>query len=230
MHKAPALDLVAMFMIGSVEGPAQVHAELLKQIQKLTSADLPMLLLFHAQLVDELQGGKLPITLYESVQEQHDGGAEADVKFRELTFEVETGEAEMIGVDFVAKGGGNATAVPKADVSGSTAEASSGRDMDKEKKTKGKGKAKDKDGEDAEVNGATTSVLSAEDEELIASLTAKANAIKMLYQRLLPHPLISQNTTIQLPHRRSLHRSTSREHKPHSPQKHQCDALPVYRS
>ena len=189
VHKAPALDLVAMFMPGSVDGPSQAHADLVKQVQGLTSTDSLMLLLFHAELVDQLQGGKLPISLYETVQEQHEGGGDGEIKFRELNFEVETSDSEMIAVDFVATGGGNATAVPKADTSAgassaaaASGEASGSKDKEKDKKTKGKGKAKD--GEDAETNGVSASALSPEDEELIASLTAKANAIKMLNQRL----------------------------------------------
>ena len=204
VHKAPALDLQAVFMLGPLEqGPGQMHAEIVRQVLGLTSAsassggsssgDSIMLLLFHPELVEQLQGGKLPITLYESVQEQQEGGGgEVELKFRELAFEVETGEAEMIGVDFVATGGGNATAVSRtetataAGASLTSAEGSSKeKDKDKDKKVKGKGKAKDKDGEEAETNGAATvNVLSAEDEELIASLTAKANAIKMLDQRI----------------------------------------------
>ena len=34
-----------------------------------------------------------------------------NIKFRELPYSIETGETEMIGVDFVARGGGNATSV-----------------------------------------------------------------------------------------------------------------------
>lgn len=186
VHKAPSLDLVAMFMLGSVNGPVDAHAALLKQVQTLTATDSLMLVLFHPELVDQLQGGKLPITLYESVEEQHESGGEGDIKFRELSFEVETGEAEMIGVDFVATGGGNATAVPKADAAtgaSPTQESSSSKDKEKDKKTKGKGKAKDQSSDDAEPDS-TSHALSPEDEELIASLTAKANAIKMLNTRL----------------------------------------------
>lgn len=177
VHKAPALDLVALFMLGSVEGPAAVHAGVIQQVQQITGTDSVMLLLFHPEMVNELQGGKLPVTLYETVQEAE--GGDAALQFRELGFEVETGEAEMIGVDFVATGGGNATAVPKAEVASSVGESST-----KEKQTKGKGKGKQKDGDEAETNGALSNVLSAEDEELIASLTAKVNAIKMLNSRL----------------------------------------------
>lgn len=174
VHKAPALDMVALFTLGPVEGPQPAHLPVLHQVQSLTSSDSIMLLMFHPELVDNLQGGKLPITLYESVEEM-----EADtmhVRFRELQFEVETGDAEMIGVDFVAKGGGNATAVRKAEPAQTAASSS------KEKKGKGKGKAKEDESELA-----TTSpghVLSSEEEELISSLNAKVNAIKMLNERL----------------------------------------------
>lgn len=174
VHKAPALDMVALFTLGPVDGPQPAHLPVLKQVQTLTSSDSIMLLMFHPELVDNLQGGKLPITLYESVEE-----IEADtlqVRFRELQFEVETGDAEMIGVDFVAKGGGNATAVRKAEVASGAASGS------KDKKGKGKGKAKEEEGDSATT--ASGHVLSSEEEELVSSLTAKANAIKMLNERL----------------------------------------------
>ncbi|KAK0919158.1 hypothetical protein LTR91_022263 [Friedmanniomyces endolithicus] len=172
VHKAPPLDLVAIFALGPVEGPQKVHLPMLKQVQQLTGNDSVMLLLFHGELVDQLQGGKLPISLYESVQEQEG----AQTKFRELSFEVETGEAEMIGVDTVAKAGTAATAVQRADAAQAGGEASK-----KATGSKGKGKAKDKDKEDdTEAAG----ILSPEDDELIASLTAKANAIRMLNDRI----------------------------------------------
>ncbi|KAK4561683.1 hypothetical protein LTR86_004362 [Recurvomyces mirabilis] len=172
VHKAPALDLVALFTMGPVEGPQEIHLPVLKQVQQLTGNDGIMLLLFHGALMDQLQGGKLPISLYESVQEQ-DG---EKVLFREMSFGVETGEAEMIAVDTVAKGGSTAVAVQKGDIAQTTEGAN------KNQKGKGKGKAKDKEDE---ANGeAAAGTLLAEDDELIASLTAKSNAIKMLNQRI----------------------------------------------
>lgn len=38
-------------------------------------------------------------------------GTKPELRFRELPFTVETGQAEMIAVDFVAKGGGAALAI-----------------------------------------------------------------------------------------------------------------------
>lgn len=58
-------------------------------------------------------------------------GRQLQMRFRELAFEVETGEAEMIGIDFIAKGGGNATAITDGETQPETRSA------------KGKGKAND---------------------------------------------------------------------------------------
>jgi hypothetical protein len=126
------------------------------QLQTEYNLESAIFLLFHPELVAQSGGGagKLPLSLYETVWTSDSSmevdGAERNqsLKFRELRYSVESGEAEMISVDFVARGGANATAVeaPKA----------------KEEK-KGKGKTKD-----GETNGATQpeqSYLSAEDDE-----------------------------------------------------------------
>jgi len=131
--------------------------------------------------------GKLPLTLFEGVRTTTEAGsmdvdgADSPYKFRELAYSVETGEAEMISVDFVARGGGNATAITQSKPP---------QKDSKDDKTKGKGKAQ---GGDAQVNGVqSASYLTAEDEEIITSLTAKANAIKMLHQRIaLLHTYLS---------------------------------------
>ncbi|WPH02966.1 Hypothetical protein R9X50_00583800 [Acrodontium crateriforme] len=201
VHKVPALDLVALFMIAPVDGPQAAHVPVMTQVQRLASTDSLMLLLFHPEMVDALQGGRLPISLFESVQELE--GEKMSLRFRELTFEVETGEAEMIGVDFVAKGGGNATSVAKnSSVKGEAGSSQA------QKVSKGKSKAKEKDEDDMDGSGSFVSVLSPEDEELIATLTAKANAIKMLNQRInlirsyltsLPASYLSDSSSTQTP-------------------------------
>ena len=61
-------------------------------------------------------GSKLPLTIYESNyevdelkqdqgedKEMRDGEPVLKLKFRELPYSVETGEAEMISMDFVAR-------------------------------------------------------------------------------------------------------------------------------
>ncbi|KAF2806186.1 uncharacterized protein BDZ99DRAFT_465840, partial [Mytilinidion resinicola] len=193
VHKVPALDLVGWFTLGPSTGPQSHMLPIHTRIQELYN-DSPILLMFHPgdAIAEVKAGGKLPLTLYESINETgpvilNDKAMDIDgaptgkpVKFRELVYTVETGEAEMIGVDFVARGGGNATAVegtkPKASSPKSAPEAS------EESSKKGKGKAK----EASKVEGAIdeSSVLTAEDEEILSSLIAKSNAIKMLSTRI----------------------------------------------
>ncbi|TAQ86350.1 hypothetical protein B7494_g5321 [Chlorociboria aeruginascens] len=184
VHKAPALDLVGWYTTLSTSGPQPVHLPLHRQILSKYN-ESAILLGFHPTVVSEGSvGGKLPLTIYESnyeAEETHghggedkemeDGDALINLKFRELPYSVETGEAEMISVDFVARGGGNATAVDSAKKS-SPIESST---------KKGKSRAPTKSEENAQ---AEQNCLSTADEELIASLTAKANSIKMLHSRI----------------------------------------------
>ncbi|KAH0354523.1 COP9 signalosome-like protein subunit 6, partial [Aureobasidium melanogenum] len=174
VHKSPPLDLVAIFTLAPPSGPLPDHVPILQQLQHSYNDSL-MLLLFHPQTIldGSLTGGKLPISIYESYYEpgsenadkgmQVEGwgmGRQLQMRFRQLPFEVETGEAEMIAVDFVAKGSGSAA------VQNSATPASKGKSR-------------------AEGSAATNDVqLSSADEEVISSLTAKYNAIKMLHQRI----------------------------------------------
>lgn len=165
VHSAPALELVGWFTTAPVTGPESAHVPIHQQILH-TYNETAILLAFHPSSVLEgaAVGGKLPLTIYESVYDNNEGqgmeidGAEAplDLKFRELPYSVETGEAEMISVDFVARGGGNATAIDSAakDTKGQASQKAIGQ-VDK------KGKAVDK--ESKAVDDA--SILSPEDEE-----------------------------------------------------------------
>ncbi|KAH7061201.1 hypothetical protein B0J12DRAFT_564978 [Macrophomina phaseolina] len=190
VYKSPALDLVGWFTLGAPAGPEPHHLSIHEYIQNVHN-ETALLLLFHPESVLEgnATGGKLPLTIYESLWEGSggndkptsmdiDGGAPGQgkqLKFRELTYSVETGEAEMIAVDFVAQGGGNATAVDQArKVSVAAVEGSS----------KGKSKGKMKAEVEAPAADDDTVPLTSEDEELLASLTAKSNAIKMLRARI----------------------------------------------
>ncbi|KAL8684764.1 MAG: hypothetical protein Q9224_006146, partial [Gallowayella concinna] len=188
VHKQPPLELVGWFTTTPPTGPAAPHVPIHQQIIHDYN-ETAVLLAFHPTsiLAGAGQSGKLPLTIYESVYE----GQEADrdqsmdldgqetplnLKFRELPCSVDTGEAEMISVDFVARGGGNAT------------------DVDASTKMKGKGqasqapvvdKASKEAGSQQEAKALNdSSLLSPEDEELITSLTARANAIKMLHTRI----------------------------------------------
>lgn len=147
--------------------------------------------MFHPSDADSeaTTAGKLPLTLYESTYENASGGPNDKsmdidgavqnkaLKFRELVYTVETGEAEMIAVDFVARGGGNATAV---EGSSAATKGKSGKGAEEQDK-KAKGKQKELPREETIDE---SSVLTAEDEELLSTLTAKMNAIRMLSRRI----------------------------------------------
>lgn len=177
VHKQPQLDLVGWFTLGPATGPLPHHLPIHTRISELYT-ESPILFLFHPSdaLSEATAAGKLPLTLYESVYESAtggpndktmdiDGAAQARaLKYRELVYSIETGEAEMISVDFVARGGGNATAVEGTSAPAPKAEASKAEE-DKSKKGKGKQKEKLKE----EVIDEST-ILSAEDDERMYSL------------------------------------------------------------
>jgi COP9 signalosome complex subunit 6 len=193
VHKVPALDLVGWYTILPTSGPQPAHLPVHRQILDEFN-ESAILLGFHpSAVVDGPVGGKLPITIYESNYEAEeitpDGGEDKEMtdgepllglRFKELPYTIETGEAEMIGIDFVARGGGNATAVDGTVNVEKPASSPEG--------LKGKGKTRAAKKSDDQEVGATKSedqhILSREDEELIASLTTKANAIKMLRSRI----------------------------------------------
>jgi COP9 signalosome complex subunit 6 len=169
VHKSPALDLVGWFTLGPSTGPSEHHLPIHTRLQEVYN-ESPILLLFHpADAVAEFSaGGKLPLTLYESVFDSGPGmdidgaGQHWPLKFRELVYTVETGEAEMISVDFVARGGGNATAIDSTKAAAAAPKAAA--EMAEESK-KGKGKAKDAAAAAKEGTIDESAVLTAEDEE-----------------------------------------------------------------
>jgi COP9 signalosome complex subunit 6 len=203
VHKVPALDLVGWYTILPTSGPQPVHLPIHRQILHSYN-ESAILLGFHPTAVLEgSAGGKLPLTIYESNYEAEDtstvAGEDKEMKdsepqlalrFKELPYSVETGEAEMISVDFVARGGGNATAVD-----GTVKKLGAENSEPSSDKGKGKTRASKKaEEQDADISKADDQhILSREDEELIASLTAKANAIKMLHARITLIAVYLQN-------------------------------------
>ena len=122
VHQAPQLDLVGWFTTAPVAGPEAIHGALHEYILQ-NHNETAVLLAFHPSgtIQGNSAGAKLPLTIYESLYESIGDSGEAmdtgeqegrlELRFRELPYSIETGEAEMISVDFVARGGGNATAV-----------------------------------------------------------------------------------------------------------------------
>ncbi|KAI1450203.1 hypothetical protein F5Y02DRAFT_106113 [Annulohypoxylon stygium] len=210
VHKSPQLDLVGWYTVLPKSGPTPnilpIHQHILKEKNESS-----LLLAFHPEeSVEHSAGSKLPLTIYESDyeadepkadqgedKEMRDGDPPLKLKFRELPYSVETGEAEMISMDFVARGAGNATVVEKKTSSKSTAEAD----------PKGKQPLKAGGAGDAGQEESEDYVLETEDEEMIAALNAKTNAIKMLQSRVnllttylerLPPSYLSPNNATNL--------------------------------
>ncbi|KAK1729009.1 hypothetical protein CaCOL14_008537 [Colletotrichum acutatum] len=188
VHKDRSLDLVGWYTLLAVTGPTPtilpIHHQLLSEFNESA-----LLLGFHPEEVfTHSVGGKLPMTIYESNYEvddpraaeaegedkkMDDGESKLKLRFRELPYTVETGEAEMISMDHVARGAGNATAVeaPKETAKPKVQLVESG--------SKRRVVVADSaDSDDAEAQ------LSPEEEEMVAALTAKANAVKMLQGRI----------------------------------------------
>jgi len=138
--------------------------------------------------------GKLPISVYESVQEadpisndgamQVDGKEAATLQFRSVPYVIETDETEMIAINYVAKGAGSAVAVAEAS----------------QLETKQSGEAslsgpRTRGAEQKEVNSSKDAptekvqIFTTEEEDQLAGMTTRLNSVKMLQQRL---QLISQ--------------------------------------
>ncbi|KAI1775172.1 hypothetical protein F4818DRAFT_40777 [Hypoxylon cercidicola] len=189
IHNSPQLDLVGWYTVLPKSGPTPsilpIHSWILSEHNESS-----LLLAFHPEeAVQHSAGSKLPLTVYESNyeadepkaeqgedKEMRDGDPPLKLKFRELPYSVETGEAEMISMDFVARGAGNATVVEPR-------EAKTATQSTTETDPKGKQPAKVPEARDTD-HDFQEHVLSREDEEMIAALTAKANAIKMLQARV----------------------------------------------
>ncbi len=124
VHKVPALDLIGWWATAPPSGPTSAHLPVHRQILQ-SHNESAIFLAFHPSQVKEASAtqGKLPLTVYESVYEgesvtesgkamQVDGEEQSlNIRFRELPYTVETGEAEMIGIDTVARTARNAAAI-----------------------------------------------------------------------------------------------------------------------
>jgi COP9 signalosome complex subunit 6 len=204
VHKAPALDLVGWFTLLPTSGPSTIHLELQGQISKLAEGlDTPptVLLGFHpTQAVTKPEGGALPITVYEWSDDEPSTGkevpagkevemtdsqaSEARGVFKIIPYTIESSEAERIAVDSVARGSGNATAVPPVAAARVPQSAATIEEKSKGKKRTSDSTMKESEEPEAPKELDPESVLSPADQEQIAALTAKANAVKMLQSRI----------------------------------------------
>lgn len=189
VHKDRMLDLVGWYTLIAKTGPTPdilpTHTAM------LDLNDSSLLLGFHPdELAHASAGAKLPLTIYESNYEVDDDASRAEddedkkmqdsdpplkLKFRELQYTVEAGTAEMISMDFVARGGGNATAVEPKERRQATPTGVAEDARESKRRIVSV---------PADADAAPEFVLTREEEEMISALTAKANAIKMLQSRI----------------------------------------------
>lgn len=122
VHKDPALELVGWWSTASPSGPDASHLPIHNQLLQDYN-ESAVFLAFHTSQLErsESHKGKLPLTIYESVLESDNAGHAAkemqidgeepalNIRFRALPYSVETGEAEMIGMDTIAKDSGTAS-------------------------------------------------------------------------------------------------------------------------
>lgn len=152
-------------------GPTPAQLPIQRQILEDYN-ESAVFLAFHPSRIQQSSSGagKLPLTVYESVYEgDHVDGEKKmqvdneeqslNIRFRELPYSVETGEAEMIGIDTITRSGRNAAALDAQSVP------SSQRPIPCAEEAKANGKAKEKS-EDGPV------ILSPEEEERESSTTA----------------------------------------------------------
>ncbi|KAK2616379.1 hypothetical protein QQS21_000620 [Conoideocrella luteorostrata] len=194
VHKDRQLELVGWYTLLPLAGPTStilpIHTQILENWNESA-----VLLAFHPEeLLERKVGEKIPFTIYESNYEvdgqkknEHDGEdkrmddgeAPLKLKFREVSYSVVMDETEMIAMNYVAAGTGAA-----ASASVTTKDDRPARSIE----PTGKGKRrlveadedelKEPDFDEAGID------LTREEDEMVASLTAKANAIKMLHSRI----------------------------------------------
>lgn len=201
VHKSPPLDLVGWYALVPKGGPLHLHLAIHRQITALNES--AVLLGFHLEdMVSPTAGDPLPVTIYESNievdgedQEMRDSENPTTMvlRFRKLPYAIETGEAEMIAMQFIREGGANA-AVEVASVLDQFDKkiaVDDGRQGKRRavaaKDSKGKGKQKEESPAEAAQAAAANNPdanLSKVEAEYMSALQAKFNATKMLKSRL----------------------------------------------
>lgn len=212
VHKSPLLDFVGIYTIVPSTGPTSYHSSLAAQFSSLIPDTTVLLLGFHPEAaLQHSTSGSLPVTIYESCTDAShkitasDGDVEmADVSaqqdnthFHTLNYTIESGEAERIAVDFVARGTGNAQAVSSSDAKSKLAQggepmASTKKRTKEQQKNEvlpilyDQRKGKEEEGEHnvESTPDDVSALLSADEQEIIESLTAKTSAVKMLQSRI----------------------------------------------
>jgi COP9 signalosome complex subunit 6 len=193
VHKIPALELVGWFTLCPETGPTAPLLPIHVQIMQVFNNESALLLAFHPSAISAGKApnsnGKLPLTIFETaIESDHgkaDGAMQVDgedytaIKFRPVSYTIETDETEMIAIDYVAKGAGSAAAVHVA------GEGQLAGETNEPTEDKGKKRADEADGEEL-ANGSDEAAnpLSTEEDDQIAGITTRLNSVRMLLSRL----------------------------------------------
>ncbi|KAK3390326.1 hypothetical protein B0H63DRAFT_111513 [Podospora didyma] len=197
VHKAPPLDLVGWYSVMDKTGPSPLYLPIHNQI--ISQNESAVLLGLHIHEIGQPGAGEsLPLTIYESTLEAVEDtpkdeshgedkvmkDSEAAVKqltlkFRELPYGTEIGEAEMISMQFIREGGAYATA---ADGEKRMIE----QFEQKIAVNEGKGKRRAVAREESKASTAANpdANLTKDEAEFMSALQAKYNAVKMMKSRV----------------------------------------------
>ncbi|EGX92815.1 COP9 signalosome subunit 6 (CsnF), putative [Cordyceps militaris CM01] len=192
VHKDRQLDFVGWYTLLPAEGPTPTILPIHNQILQGWNESAVLLGFHPREVLNHSFGGKLPLTIYESNYEADESKSDHDgedkkmddgepplrLRFREVPYSVETDETEMISMNYIASGGGNAAAVASKDAQPSRSVESNGKGKRRLVESEPEGSV---DIPQDEESGVT---LTREEEETLAALTAKANAVKMLQSRI----------------------------------------------
>ncbi|KAI9817322.1 MAG: hypothetical protein M1826_001637 [Phylliscum demangeonii] len=212
VHQNSPFELVGWFSTAASALPRSRHVSLHQQIALRCNASAVLLIAHppppaggkHARSMAAASGAGLPLTIYEHIEgnassgkdvvvavstaQQAVGGPQA-FRFREVLYTTKTGDAEMIALDTTTREAAVAYPVaPKLEQQLAQLSAWFPGRIDAEFFSKGEGKERATD--DAALPATSTdaagegSQLSAEDDALIALLTSKADAVRMLQSRI----------------------------------------------
>ncbi|KAL9111158.1 MAG: hypothetical protein Q9227_004421 [Pyrenula ochraceoflavens] len=212
VHKDPPLDLVGWFTVTPPSGPTSACIPIHSQI--VNNNEAALLVAFHpSELSDSASStsdvsAKLPITVYETVQELDNAGATKDrdqkatamqidgedpvpFKIRPVHYSIETEETEMIGINYVAKGSGNASMSSSEATSSHQPQSSSRLPSGQKSSRRIASNSISASSEDSSGQKGTTFadtreelVLSTSEADLVASLGTRLNSVRMLESRI----------------------------------------------
>ena len=206
VHKVPALEVTGLYTLCPETGPTEALVPIQKQAITLYNESSILLTVHPSEIASAAPtpaDGRLPISVYEGVVEgdpskedssmQVDGEAPS-LLFRNIPYSVDTDETEMIAINYVAKGAGNAAVGEGVERAPSPGEAERA-----EKKGKKKADTSTSPNSKTPMTNSTkysSSLLTPEEEDQIAGLTTRLNSVRMLQSRL---SLLSKFLQLQPP-------------------------------